>query len=43
MEETFPNIKEYHVFGYNTGGLTAFKLALAYPENIKGIMCLSMI
>ena len=41
MEEQYPEIDEYYVFGHNTGANVAMYLALLHPEKVKGLVLLS--
>lgn len=38
MNETYPQIKEYFIFGHNIGANIASYMALLYPEKVKGLI-----
>jgi pimeloyl-ACP methyl ester carboxylesterase len=42
MNEAFPHIKDYLVFGHNIGGNVAMELAVKHPEKVKGIVLLAL-
>lgn len=43
MNEKFPEIEDYYVFGHDTGAIVGMKLALLHPEKVRGISILSPI
>ncbi len=42
MNEAFPHIKDYIVFGHNIGGNVAMELAKSHPGSVKGIVLLGL-
>ena len=43
MEEAFPEIDDYYVFGHDTGAIVGMKLAIKHPEKVRGLTLLSPI
>lgn len=41
MNERFPNIENYHIFGHDFGAIVAMKLELLHPKKVRGITILS--
>ena len=42
MRETFPEVKEFYVFGHNIGGNVAIELAKLNPNSVKGLVLLAL-
>ena len=42
MSETYPEIKNYYIFGHNIGGNVAVELAKLHPESVKGLVLLAL-
>ena len=42
MNEIFPEIEEFYIFGHNIGGNVALELAKAYPDKVKGLIMLAL-
>jgi len=41
MEKTFPDVKDYYIFGHDIGAIVGLRLAAKHPAKVRGVCMLS--